>query len=162
MNKNVQIPAITSLKFVPANIIQAFLQTMAWRWPCSKPLSEHGCSVYWLIYASLGLNKLNYLSWKKQFMPKSTLLWSWLVKIMLWVIVWQPTGTKLSLKPMRIQRNASSRCFLLLQDSIHIICCLMKNHNNFNKIFNLVTWFSHFSNPSTVQIACIRLRGICI
>ena len=55
-----------SLMFVPVNNIQAFVDTMAWHRSCDKPLYEQWCLIYWRIYASLGLNELNYLSWKEQ------------------------------------------------------------------------------------------------
>ena len=50
-----------SLKCVPKvriNNIPALVQIMAWRRPGDKPLSEPMMLVYWLIYASLGLNEL--------------------------------------------------------------------------------------------------------
>ena len=43
LNENVGISLRISLKFVPMvriNSIQALVQTMAWRWPGDKPLSE--------------------------------------------------------------------------------------------------------------------------
>ena len=48
------------MKFVPKDLvynIPALGQTMAWRPPGDKPLSEP-MIVYWRIYAQLGLNEL--------------------------------------------------------------------------------------------------------
>ena len=56
LNENVWILLKILLKFVPKgpiNNIPSLVQIMAWRRPGDKPLS-----VYWRIYASLGLNEL--------------------------------------------------------------------------------------------------------
>ena len=63
LNENVWIPIKISLKFVPKgpiNNITALVQIMAWRCPGDKPLSESMMLVYWRIYASPGLNELNW------------------------------------------------------------------------------------------------------
>ena len=60
LDENVWISIHISLKFVhegPINNIPAFVQKMAWHRPSEKPLSEQWWSVYWPIYASLGLNE---------------------------------------------------------------------------------------------------------
>ena len=62
LNKNVCILFKVSLKFVPKfpiTSIPALVQTIAWRRPSSKPLSE---PMMWRIYASLGLNGLILMS----------------------------------------------------------------------------------------------------
>ena len=61
LNKNIRISIKISLKFVlkvPIYNIPALVQIMAWRRPGDKPLSEKWWSVYWRLYASLGLNEL--------------------------------------------------------------------------------------------------------
>ena len=62
LNENVWISNKFSMKFVtkgPINNIPAMVQTMAWRRSGDKPLSEPMMvSLYWRIYASLGINEL--------------------------------------------------------------------------------------------------------
>ena len=61
LNENFRISIKISLKFVPKRPINnnpALVQIMAWRRSGDKPLSEQWWSVYWRIYASLGLDEL--------------------------------------------------------------------------------------------------------
>ena len=71
LNENVGISIKISLKFDPKgaiNNIPALVQKMAWRRPGDKPFSEPMMvTVYWSIYASLGLNELIcILHWSKR------------------------------------------------------------------------------------------------
>ena len=62
LNENVRISIKISLKFVPKvpiNNIPALFQIMAWRRPATSHYLKRWWSLYWRIYASLGLNEVN-------------------------------------------------------------------------------------------------------
>ena len=63
-----EIPIKISMKFVPKgpiNNIPAMVQMMAWCRPGDKPLSEPMMVSYRRIYASLGLNELLWVLFKR-------------------------------------------------------------------------------------------------